>query len=256
MEKVEVLPEKKDTPKETKPKAEQLKDDKQEVVDSKSTQNKLEISTDDAIVMTDETAPDTPRKPASEKYKYMKEAAEYLTTVLYNSTRKGLNEELKALNVTQKHKLFRNFAKNFPLKWCEKFDQDAFIQWRLEYAANYDLDEDEFEELAKQAYMKEEECCGNYEMLVCLSGSKNDEKNAELKDDRLAQKSQQCRACYWYNTAMNIVTDGPSFDDSEELQQLMSELDDNLDLFKHPAEQYFVNTLFSQNLGNFMKGLK
>ena len=82
-------------------------------------------------------------------------------------------------------------------------------------------------------------------MFVCLAGPKNDGKNGKLKDDNYARKSQQCKMCYWYNTAMNIITDGPTFDGSEELQKLMSELDDNLDLFKNPADQYFVSTLFS-----------
>ena len=44
---------------------------------------------------------------------------------------------------------------------------------------------------------------------------------------------------------MNIITDGPSFDNSEELQKLIGELDDNLDVFRHTADQYFVTTLFS-----------
>ena len=97
--------------------------------------------------MTDETLPDTPRKSASEKYKYAKDAAELLRTVLYNSTRKGLNGELKALNTAEKHKLFRNFAKNFPPKWCEKFDIPEFNEWRLEYVENIDLEEEDFDEL-------------------------------------------------------------------------------------------------------------
>ena len=72
---------------------------------------------------------------------------ELLRTVLFNATRKGLNEQLKALDKAQKHRLFRNFAKQFPLKWCEKFDQPEFNEYRMEFMDNCDWEEQEFEEL-------------------------------------------------------------------------------------------------------------
>jgi len=39
---------------------------------------------------------------------------------------------------------------------------------------------------------------------------------------------------------MNIVTDGPTFEESEELQVLVSSLDDETEIFKQPAEEYFI----------------
>ena len=90
------------------------------------------------------------------------------------------------------------------------------------------MDEDEFKELLNEKFLEESECSGNFALLVCISNSTNDEKNKELTDDNLSQKSQQCHACYWYNTAMNVMTDGPSLEDSEELTKLIDELDDDI----------------------------
>lgn len=90
-------------------------------------------------------------------------------------------------------------------------------------------------------------------MLVCLSGDKNDSKNAAHGDESYARKGQQCRRCYWYHTAVNVITDGPQLEDSPALIKLMDELDDDLDIFKQPADQYFVQKLFAQNIGKFLK---
>ena len=68
-------------------------------------------------------------------------------TILFNSTRKGLNGQLKELSRAQKHKLFRNFAKNFPLTWCEKFGHRDLKEWRMEYIENCHLEKEEFDEL-------------------------------------------------------------------------------------------------------------
>ena len=78
----------------------------------------------------------------------------------------------------QKHRLYRNYAKNFPQKWCEKFDQPEFDEYRLEFAENRDLDEDEFNELLEQPFLTEKKCAGNFALLVCLANKNNDEQNA------------------------------------------------------------------------------
>ena len=75
---------------------------------------------------TDETLPETPKRPAHEKHAALKTAIELLRTVNFNSTRKGLNGQLKALQPTEKHKLFRELASNLPFEWCKKFDIEEF----------------------------------------------------------------------------------------------------------------------------------
>ena len=78
-----------------------------------------------------------------------------LRTVNFNETRKGLNAELKGLKRAEKHKLFRTLASNLPAAWCEKFEQDEFLEYRLEYVEDLDLGDEEFKALDAQPYMKE-----------------------------------------------------------------------------------------------------
>ena len=61
---------------------------------------------------------------------------------------------------------------------------------------------------------------------------------------------------YWYHTAMKIVTDGPAFEESEELQVLVGSLDDETEIFKQPAEEYFLKQLLAQGIQNIMGGDK
>ena len=70
-----------------------------------------------------------------------------LRTVNFNETRVGLNKELKGLKKEEKHKLFRSLASNLPLAWCKKFDAEEFKQYRLEYAEDLDLEEEDFNKL-------------------------------------------------------------------------------------------------------------
>ena len=109
---------------------------------------------------------------------------------MFNETRKGLNAELKGLDKPEKHKLFRSLASNLPLEWCQKFDGKDFKEYRLEYVEDLDLEDEDFEKLNAEPYMNKNKCSGNYRMLVCLSSSKNDAKNANLKEDNYARKSQ------------------------------------------------------------------
>ena len=74
------------------------------------------------------------------------------------------------------------YAKNFPEKWCEKFDQPQFAEFKPKPVENSDA-------------AKEEEY-------------------------------------YLYHTAMKIITDGPNFEESEELQVLVGSLDDDTEIFK------------------------
>ena len=50
---------------------------------------------------------------------------------------------------------------------------------------------------------------------------------------------------YRFSTVMNILNEGPSIDESEELKALVGKLDDNLDIFKQSPEQYFIMLLVS-----------
>lgn len=132
---------------------------------------------------TDETLPATPKRSAQEKHETLKNAIELLRTVNFNSLRKGLNAELKALEPVQKHKLFRELASNLPLEWCKKFSNEEFLFYRLEYMEDLDLEEEKFNELDAQQYLDRDKCCGNFRMLVCLNSDKNDDKNASLPED-------------------------------------------------------------------------
>ena len=69
---------------------------------------------------------------AMEKQKRIKEAANLLTTILFNPTRKGINCLLTGLTREEKARLFRNFVSNFPDQWNQKFDKVEFDDWRLE----------------------------------------------------------------------------------------------------------------------------
>ena len=101
--------------------------------------------------------------------------------------------------------------------------------------------------------MSKDKCCGNFKMLVCLNSNKNDAKNSSLNDDSYGKKSQQCEHCYWYHTAVNVLTDGPQLENSSALIKLLNELDDDLDIFKKPADEYFVSKLFDKNFALFLK---
>ena len=137
-----------------------------------------------------------------------------LRTVNFNETRVGLNKELKGLKKEEKHKLFRSLASNLPLEWCKKFDAEEFKPYRLEYTEDLDLEEEDFNKLDAEPYLNKTKCSGNYRMLVCLSSNKNDAKNSAIKEDSFAKKSQQCEHCYWYHTAVNVLVDGPSLEES------------------------------------------
>ena len=80
--------------------------------------------------------------------------------------------------------------------------------------ADLDLEEEDFNKLDAEPYLNKTKCSGNYRMLVCLSSNKNDAKNAAIKEDSFARKSQQCEHCYWYHTAVNVLVDGPSLEES------------------------------------------
>ena len=133
----------------------------------------------------------------------------------------------------------------------------CFDSYRLEYVANVDLDPEEFEQMVTEEYLDESECCGNFNLKPCLVSTKNDEANKDLTDDlddRFTQKSHQCKRCYWFHTAMNIILDGPSLEESQELTDLLDELDGTEELFTNTSDEFFIMSLFQMNLDNYMKG--
>ena len=53
---------------------------------------------------------------------------------------------------------------------------------------------------------------------------------------------------------MNIICDGPSLEESQELVDLLDELDGTDELFTITSDEFFIMTLFQMNLDNYMKG--
>ena len=53
---------------------------------------------------------------------------------------------------------------------------------------------------------------------------------------------------------MNIICDGPSLEESQELVDLLDELDGTDELFTITSDEFFIMTLFQMNLNNYMKG--
>ena len=102
-----------------------------------------------------------------------------------------------------------------------------------------------------QGYLPESSCYGNFNHLPCLVGARNDSQNHKLNDENATEKSQQCRTCYWYHTAINIVVEGPECKENEELSSLVGELDDSLDIFQVPLEEYFVTASTNVNDSTF-----
>ena len=117
------------------------------------------------------------------------------------------------------------------MKWCEKFDRPEFYEWRLE---NGEDSQFVAAEVITQQFLVDEECCGNFDLLPCLSGTTNDDENSYLNEENATQKSEQCKYCYWYTTCMNIIMDGPGIKESKVLQTLVNELDDDLAIFTVP----------------------
>ena len=185
----------------------------------------------------------------------IKEAVELLTTILFNPTRKGLNCLLKGLQREEKYRIFRNFVSNFPEHWLFKFEKPGFDDWRLEKLDNQDMDEEELEALMSQEYLEEKDCCGNFNFLPCIIGAKNDSQNQKLTEDNAILKSQQCKTCYWYHTAMSIIVEGPECKENDELSTLINELDDSLELFQVPLEEYFISASTNVNDSTFATDL-
>ena len=53
---------------------------------------------------------------------------------------------------------------------------------------------------------------------------------------------------------MNIICDGPSLEESQELVDLLDELDGTDELFTITSDEFFIMTLIQMNLDNYMKG--
>ena len=53
---------------------------------------------------------------------------------------------------------------------------------------------------------------------------------------------------------MHIITNGPSIEESQELTDLLDELDSTLELFTITSDEFFIMCLFQMNLDNYMKG--
>ena len=85
------------------------------------------------------------------------------------------------------YKLYRTFAKNFPINWCQKFDKPEFYEWRLENNENSDF---VAAEVQIQNYLAVEECCGNFDLLPCLSGTNNDDENSYLNEENATTKTE------------------------------------------------------------------
>ena len=52
---------------------------------------------------------------------------------------------------------------------------------------------------------------------------------------------------------MNIIMDGPSIRDADNLRKLISGLDDDLDIFNLPSQQYFLEILSAHNASELIK---
>ena len=53
---------------------------------------------------------------------------------------------------------------------------------------------------------------------------------------------------------MHIITNGPNLEDSQELIDLLDELDSTQELFTNTSDEFFIMCLFQMNLDNYMKG--
>ena len=107
---------------------------------------------------SEDSVPHMSDERALERLQMIVKAHQLLQVILYQPAPQNLNSKLKKLTSEQKIQLFGSFAKNFSLKWLQKFDKEAFRQYRLEYVDDKDLDEDEFELMDLQDYKQESVC--------------------------------------------------------------------------------------------------
>ena len=75
----------------------------------------------------------------------------------------------------------------------------------MEYKGRPSLDDSTFANMDAQEYMSIDQCCGGEEYFVCIVTPKNDAQNAGHADTLITQKSEQCKRCYWFNTAVYML---------------------------------------------------
>ena len=69
--------------------------------------------------------------------------------------------------------------------------------------------------------------------------------NEALVDSEDEQKNiQQSETSYWFNVVMHIITNGPNLEDSQELIDLLDELDSTQELFTITSDEFFIMCLF------------
>ena len=105
----------------------------------------------------------------------------------------------------------------------------------MEYKESPDLDDAAFDQMDAQQYMSVDNCCGGEEYFVCVVTSKNDALNEDHSDMVIKTKSEQCKACYWFNTAVHILVQAKQLKNTNhQINELLNNLPDNLDLFLVP----------------------
>ena len=106
----------------------------------------------------------------------------------------------------------------------------------MEYREKPLMGDDEFAELDAQEYLPVEDCSGGEEHFVCIATAANDEQNGNRGDMMICQKKYQCKACYWFNTGINmLVMVKYTGKTNRVFNQLVDDLDKDLKLFNMTA---------------------
>ena len=217
-----------------------------------------------------------PKRSPAAKVKAMKDFIEDVTDIIGmddsssssssnssdNSDREDGNNDIGTAN--KKNAEFRNFVWRylgyyFPMQWCQNFDQKCFDRFRIENnrsSCSSDAGSEQRALRNEVPFLSSEDCQGPVRRMCCLSNNKNDFIRESGDHEERFNRSEICKECYWFMSAINTVMEGGEYivdDESDsssssgsstgsrlEKKQFKIQMTKNMDMLPNSYEIFYM----------------